>query len=93
MILKTLKTCYCYSLCRVCSVGKTKVESLQIRVKLALFFQMQASSNPVSLQSDVSLSIAPLRCNFTKKYTLSFQYTGPFYDGGQRENAVIKLTY
>ena len=53
---------------------------------LALFFQMQASSDPVSLQSDVSLS-------FTKKYTLSFQYTGPFYDGGQFENAVVKVTY
>ena len=65
--------------------------------KLALFFfQMQASSDPVSLQSDVSLSFALFGCNFTKKYTLSFQYseyTGPFYDGGQFENAVIKLTY
>ena len=28
--------------------------------KLALFFQMQASSDPVSLQSDVSLSFALL---------------------------------
>ena len=47
--------------------------------KLALFFfQMQASSDPVSLQSDVSLSYALFGCNFTKKYTLSFHYTGPF---------------
>ena len=61
--------------------------------KLALFFQMQASSDPVSLQSDVSLSYALFGCNFTKKYTLSFQNTGPFYDDGQFENAVVKLTY
>ena len=61
--------------------------------KLALFFQMQASSAPVSLQSDVSLSFALFGCNFTKKYKLSFQYTGPLYDGGQFENAVAKLTY
>ena len=54
---------------------------------------MQASSDPVSLQSDVSLSFALFACNFTKKYTLSFQYTSPFYDGGQFENAVVKLTY
>ena len=60
--------------------------------KLALFFQMQASSDPVSLQLDVSLSFAPFGRNFTKKYTLSFQYTGPFYDGGKFENAVVKLT-
>ena len=61
--------------------------------KLALFFQMQASSDPVSLQSDVSLSFALFGCNFTKKYTLSFQFTGPFYDGGQFENAMVKVTY
>ena len=63
--------------------------------KLALYFQMQASSDPVSLQSDVYLSFALFgcTCNFTKKYTLSFQYTGPFYDGGQFENAVVKVTY
>ena len=54
---------------------------------------MQASSDPVSLQSDVSLLFALFDCNFTKKYTLFFQYTGPFYDGGQFENAVVKLTY
>ena len=34
--------------------------------KEALFFQMQASSDPVSLQSDVSLSVALFGCNFTK---------------------------
>ena len=61
--------------------------------KLALLFQMQASSDPVSFQSGVSLSFALFGCNFTKKYTLSFQYTCPFYDGGQFENAVVKLTY
>ena len=60
--------------------------------KLALFFQIQASSDPVSLQSDVFLSFALFGCNFTK-YTLSFLYTGPFYYGGQFENAVVKLTY
>ena len=60
--------------------------------KLALFFQMPASSDNVSLQSDVSLSFELFGCNFTKK-TLSFQYTGPFYDGGQFENAVVKVTY
>ena len=54
---------------------------------------MQASIDPVSLQSDVSLSFAPFGCNFTQKITLSFQYTGPFYDGGQFENAVVKVTY
>ena len=53
---------------------------------------MQASSDPVSLQSDVSISFVLFGCNFTKN-TLSFQYTGPFYDGGQFENAVVKLTY
>ena len=61
--------------------------------KLALFFQMQASSDPVSLQSDVSLLFALFGCNFNKIYSLSFQHTGPFYDGGQFENAVVKLTY
>ena len=61
--------------------------------ELALFFHMQASSDPVSLQSDVSLLFALFGCNFTKKYTLSFQYTGPFYDGGQFGNAVVKVTY
>ena len=60
--------------------------------KLALFFQMQASSYPVSLQSDVSISFALFGCNFTKN-KLSFQYTGPFYDGGHFENALVKLTY
>ena len=34
--------------------------------KLALFFQMQASSDFVSLQSDVSLSFALFGCDFTK---------------------------
>ena len=29
----------------------------------------------------------------SQKYTLSFQYTGSFYDGGQFENAVVKVTY
>ena len=52
--------------------------------KLALFFQMQASSDPVSVQSDVSLSFALFGCNFTK--------IGPFYDGGQFENAVTICT-
>ena len=61
--------------------------------KLALIFQMQVSSDPVSLQSDVSLSLALFGCNFTQKYTLSFQYTCLFYDGGQFENAVVKVTY
>ena len=40
--------------------------------KLALFFQMQASSDPVSLQSDVSLSFALFGCNFTKKKIHTF---------------------
>ena len=35
--------------------------------KLALFFQMQASRDPVSLQSDVSLSFALFGCSFIKK--------------------------
>ena len=34
--------------------------------KLAMSFQMQASSDPVSLQSDVSLSFALFGYNFTK---------------------------
>ena len=54
---------------------------------------MQAAGDLVSLQSDVSLSFALFGCNFTKKYTLSFHYTGPFYEGGQFENAVVKVTY
>ena len=53
---------------------------------------MQASSDSVSLQSDVFLSFALFGCNFTKKYTLFFQNTGAFYDGGKFENAVDKLT-
>ena len=73
--------------------GKNESRNSANTGKLALFFQMQASSDPVSLQSDMSLSFALFRCNFTKKYTLSFQYTGPFYDGGQFENAVVKETY
>ena len=40
--------------------------------KLALFFQMQASSDPVSLQSDVSLSFALFGCNFTKNTHFPF---------------------
>ena len=40
--------------------------------KLALFFQMQASSDPVSLQSDVSLSFALFGCNFTKNTPFPF---------------------
>ena len=44
------------------------------RGELALFFQMQASIDPVSLQSDVSLSFALFRRNFTKINTfLSIQ--------------------
>ena len=35
--------------------------------KLALFFQMQASSDPVSLESSAFISIMLFRCNFTKK--------------------------
>ena len=54
---------------------------------------MRASSDPVSLESDMSLSFALFGCNFTKKYPLSFQYTGPFYDGGQFENGVVKVIY
>ena len=72
--------------------GENESKNSAYTGKLALFFQMQASSDPVSLQSDVSLSFALFGWNFTKKYTLSFQYTGPFYDGGQFENAVVKLT-
>ena len=34
--------------------------------KLALFFHMQALSDPVSMQSDVSLSFELFGCNFTK---------------------------
>ena len=60
--------------------------------KLALFFQMQASSNPVSLQSDVSLSFALFGCNVTKNTHFPFN-TGPFYDDGQFENAVVKVAY
>ena len=33
--------------------------------KLALFFQMQASSDPVSLQSSAFISITLFGCNFT----------------------------
>ena len=59
---------------------------------LALFFQMQASIDSVSLQSDVSLSFALFSCNFTKIHTfLSIHRL--FHDGGQLENAVVKLTY
>ena len=73
--------------------GKNKSRNSANTGKLALFFQMQASSDPVSLQSDVSLSFAPFWMLFHKKYTLSFQYAVPFYDGGQFENAVVKLTF
>ena len=59
--------------------------------KLALFFQMQTFSDPVSLQSVVSIPIA-FRC-YCQKYTLSFLCTGPFYVGGQLEKAVVLLTY
>ena len=72
--------------------GENKSRNLANTGKLALLFQMQASSDPVSLQSDVSLSFALFGC-IHQKYTLSFQYTGPFYDGGQFENVVVKLTY
>ena len=72
--------------------GENKSRNSANTGKLALFFQIQASSDPASLQSDVSLSFALFGCNFTKN-TLSFQYTGPFYDGGQFENAVVKVTY
>ena len=53
---------------------------------------MQASSDPASLQSDVSLSFALFGCNFTKNTHFPLN-TRPFYDGGQFENAVVKLTY
>ena len=72
--------------------GENESRNSENTGKLALFFQMQASSDPVSLQSDVSLSFALFGCNFTKN-TLSFQFTGPFYDSDQFENAVVKLTY
>ena len=40
--------------------------------KLALFFQMQASGDPVSLQSDVSLSFSLFGCYFTKNTDFPF---------------------
>ena len=44
--------------------------------KLCLFFQMQASSDPVSLQSYVSLSFTLFGCNFTKIHLfLSVHFT------------------
>ena len=55
--------------------------------KIALFFKMQAFSDPVSMQSVVSISI------LHKKYTFSFQCTDSFYVGGQLEKAVVQLTY
>ena len=61
--------------------------------KLALFSEMQTFSDPVSLQSVVSISITLFRCNCTKIYTLSFQFTDPFYVGGQLEKAAVQLTY
>ena len=45
--------------------------------------------------SDISADLKGPKVKYKvhKTYTLSFQYTGPFYDGGQFENAVVKLTY
>ena len=52
-------------------MGKTKVEIQQIQV-ISSVFQMRASSDPVSLQSDVSLLFALLGCNFTKSKHFPF---------------------
>ena len=49
--------------------------------KIALFFQMQASRDPVSLLSDVSLSFALFGCNFTKNTHFPFNPQVRFMTG------------
>ena len=73
-------------------MGKTKVEIQKIQVNKLCFFQMQASSDPVSLQSVVSLSCALFGCNFTKNTHVRFN-TRSFLRRWSIGNAVVKLRY
>ena len=58
--------------------GENESRKSAITGKLALFFQMQASSDPVSLQSDASIAITLLRCNFTKNTRFPFNAQSHF---------------
>ena len=61
MVCKKIQTFICNNVRHACSLAKTKVESRKIYVnKLSVFFQMQASSDPVSLNSDASICIKRL---------------------------------
>ena len=63
--------------------------------KITLFFQMQAFSDPVLLQSVASISITLFRCNCKKntRFPFNAHCTDQFYVGGQLEKAVVLLTY
>ena len=62
--------------------------------KLALFFfQMQAFSDPVLLQSDVYICIRSIRCNFTENKRFPFNAQIQFMLVVNLINAVVKLTY
>ena len=76
--------------CVVLAQWGKRMQKFRITGKLALFFQMQASSDPVSLQSDVSLSFALFGFNFTKNTHFPFN-TRSFYDGSQFEKAVYEI--
>ena len=66
--------------------GENESRKSAITGKLALFFQVQASSDPVSLQSDASIAITRSQKN------TRFPFNA-FYVNGQLENAVVKLTW
>ena len=62
--------------------------------KLALFFQMQTFSDPVSLQSIVSISVTLFRCNCTKDTRFPLYAHIHFMSVvNLKKKTVVQLTY
>ena len=93
MVVKKFKDVLLLKLVSCLLSGENESRTLANTGKLALFSQKQASSDPVLFScSQVSLYHLRFLAVISPKNNFSFQYTGPFYDSGQLENAVVKLT-
>ena len=72
LVFKKIKDVLLLSLVSCLLSGVNESRKLANTGKLALFFQTQAYSDPVSLQSAVSISIMLFRCNCTKNTRFPF---------------------
>ena len=67
-------------------IGENKSSESANTGKFPLFFQMQTSSDPLLLQSDIYFYINyAFKMLYHRKQPLSFQCTHSFYVGGQLE--------